>query len=629
MAAVGITCVLAKAAYWRCPAFTENGLRDYIRDLLISSHPDVAFCLTAALAFGLVFAIGRRLPLLQKIAWGAMLVFGLAVLIWAIASVQIFSFLRSPLTYGLWYLAGDMLAMRSSISTVASVPSVIVLFAFPILFLWIARHSRSWPRPRSWKSLLVVVGALTAWVAYGHIQVQGSWGDRDDRLIARSPHWALISSVVREIFGNEIPHMEADFPREYLSDFQPQKPSERAALRGFPTKIRPRNVIMVVLESVGAHYMSLYGSKYPTTPTLLGESQNAIVFENFYCHAGLSANCAASVSLSIFPYMTWREYTVEYPDYPGRTLANMLQSMGYRTAYIHSGDLSYNNQRRFLRLRGFDEILDLHDLGENHRISSWGGDDMLLADSILKCIDRDHDRPFYIFGWTIESHHPYESRPDHAFIDFFRGMPQLPPDDYDLGRYLNTVHSTDEALGRLFNGLRERGLADDTLVVVMGDHGEAFGDPHPTWGHGPRVYQENVHIPFMIWNPKLFTSGVHSKTIGGHVDVNPTIAHLLGLPPDAGWRGRSLFDAKRPPRTYFYAANDDYLLGLREDRWKYIFNITRGRDELYDLSRDPEERTSVAVQHPSECRRFRQRIAAWRSEVAAELAQVRNVAAAN
>jgi arylsulfatase A-like enzyme len=279
-------------------------------------------------------------------------------------------------------------------------------------------------------------------------------------------------------------------------------------------------------------------------------------------------------------------------------------------------------QERFLQNRGFDEIIDLPELPPGLAVSSWGGEDRVLVDGVLNWIDRERGTPFYAVAWTTQSHHPYEPVPGQPLLDFFEGG-ELPPDDYDLGRYLNTITEVDRQLGRLFAGLRERGLADETLVVITGDHGEAFGHPHPTWGHGFRVYDENVRIPMMVWNPRLFAGGRRSATVGGHVDVNPTVADLLGIEAPASWEGRSLFAPKRPPRVYFYAANDDYLMGVRESGFKYIYNVSRGREEMFDLVRDPDEQKNVATEHPDRCRALRRRLAAWKDHVGRHLARAR------
>ena len=198
-----------------------------------------------------------------------------------------------------------------------------------------------------------------------------------------------------------------------------------------------------------------------------------------------------------------------------------------------------------------------------------------------------------------------------------------PPDAWDLNRYLNTIAEVDRQLGRLFDGLRSRGLADDTLVVVTGDHGECFGDPHPTWGHGFRLWDEGIRVPLMLWNPRLFPKGIRKATVGGHVDVSPTILDILAVPPPARWEGTSLFEKRRPARAYFYAANDEYLLGVREGTFKYVYNATRGREQLFDLSKDPDEKANVAAQFHEKCRVLRQRLAAWKHHAAERLDEAR------
>jgi arylsulfatase A-like enzyme len=101
------------------------------------------------------------------------------------------------------------------------------------------------------------------------------------------------------------------------------------------------------------------------------------------------------------------------------------------------------------------------------------------------------------------------------------------------------------------------------------------------------------------------------------------VLDLLGVTAPAEWEGRSLFAPGRPPRVYFYAANDHYLLGVRENDLKYVYDATRGRDELYDLAVDPDEQRNLAAGHPDVCRRLRQRLAAWKQHAAGRLAEAR------
>jgi arylsulfatase A-like enzyme len=607
--------VLAKAAHFGGPGGEYTTLQ-FLRDVLVSSASDLVFAVCSFLLVGALLAVLRGEPARRRLT-RAVALLGAVCAVYAVASVQIFDYLRAPLTYPLLYLASDMKTMSSSIGSFVTPAVGVALVLAPALYLLLVRAARGLVlRPRVAAALAL---AAAAWGVFAYRQtVSGRWLDRNDHLIVRSPHWEIVSSTLVELLlGGRAERFDETFSEAELRDFQGSRASAWSRPVQTAADAPPRNVLVVVMESTGARYMSLYGSPYDTTPELKQEAQFGLVFDNFYCHMGLTANSLAAITLSIFPYMTWREYTVEYPNYPGTTLAQVLKPADYRTAFIHTGYLQYTNQDQFLANRGFDRLVDIEDLG-GQVVSSWGGDDRQLVDAVLRWIDEDRSRPFYAMAWTNESHHPYEPAPHYRPVGFFEDG-KRPPDDYDLGRYLNTVRSVDHELGRLFDGLRERGLDRDTLVVVTGDHGEAFGDPHPTWGHGARIYEENVRVPLLLWSPALFPSGRRIASIGSHVDLMPTIAHLLGRPPAPSWEGRSLFERDRPPRAYFYAANDDYLLGVREANWKYIYNVTRGRDQLYDLARDPDEQRNVAKQNPEVCQRLRRHLAAWRSYVKGQL----------
>jgi arylsulfatase A-like enzyme len=211
-------------------------------------------------------------------------------------------------------------------------------------------------------------------------------------------------------------------------------------------------------------------------------------------------------------------------------------------------------------------------------------------------------------GWTTQTHHPYEPTPGVQMLSLLK---EHTPDDWDLWRYLNVLFETDRHLGRLFQAVRRAGLENDTIIVVTGDHGQAFGYPHNSWFQGKSVYEEDVHVPLMIWSPRSYRSASRSQTIGSHVDLAPTIAELAGLPAASDWQGRSLFDTTRASRAYFYVAEDHFSLGVREGNWKYIFDIREGTEELFDLEHDAIEQHNLVKAQPERARRLRQRLAAW------------------
>jgi arylsulfatase A-like enzyme len=614
---LGAGLVAPKVWYAGLPEAADlDTLGEWARRVLAIAHEDLVFAAALGLLAALALRLARRRPVAAAAVHAGFLAVGAASVLYAVANLRVFEYLHGPLTYSLFHMAGEIGKVRSSIGAFVSAPLVVALAGAPLLFLGLAAAtSRVRPLGGGWRlrgAQALGVLALAAAVAAGRSDYEARWHDRRDRQIARNPHAVLLGSVAAELLGRGATALPAtDFPAEFRGDFEPLARLAPAPPRAAPLFAAPppRNLIVIVLESVAARWLSVYGCPWDPTPKLAAEmSAHGLVFDGFYAHVGQTANSLVAIELSEYPGMSWHEATLDAPRLRGRTLAEMLRPRGLRTAFISPGDLDWAGESNFLKDRGYDEV----DYTPEVKLSAWGGEDRYLVDGILGFIDRDRSRPFYVKGWSDQTHHPYELAPGSPEREFFREA-DLPPDldAWGFRRYLNTLAELDRQLARLFDGLRERGLADDTLVVFTGDHGEGFGWPHRTWGHGFGLFQENVLVPLMIWSPRFFPSGARSGTIGSHVDLNATIADVIGLPPDPSWQGRSLFDPRRPPRAYFLSAAQDYLLGVREDRWKYIFDATEGREELYDLAADPDEQRNLADREPDRCHRCRQRVAAW------------------
>ena len=211
------------------------------------------------------------------------------------------------------------------------------------------------------------------------------------------------------------------------------------------------------------------------------------------------------------------------------------------------------------------------------------------------------DQPFFGLMWTGMTHFPYFiDRPEEEIAGATNGYHK---------RYLNALRRTDEAVGRVLDHLRDAGQLDSTLVVVVGDHGEAFGQ-HGTFGHASGVYDENVRVPLMLINPRLFR-GEDREVVGGMVDVAPTILGQLNLPLPDRWQGRDLFTRGAGDRVYFFAPWTDARFGYREGHTKVTFNATRNSWEVYDLKADPGETKNLAAERTALTNEAAQRLAAW------------------
>ena len=614
---MGTALVAAKVAHFWPPPFSVSGLKELGLDVLVASGADAAYALVVGLTGGLLLRVTRRKPALQRVVGFSLISFCALSVFYGLLSVRIFEVLRSPLTYPLLYLGGDLKSLRSSIRAFVSGWYIFGLLGVPALYGSVVLLCNRFVRAphRAWFRWAQVAGIaiIALWAHQAWVQFNGEWGevhlDQSDERIAANPHYVLAASSFAELLGHASVKMKADFPPEYLADFQPmsERPGEVRPSPDIPRG--PTNVIVIVCESISTQFLSLYGSKFKTWPRLEAEAAHSLVFNNYYSHVTDTANSLVTLTLSQYPPLTWREATAEHPQRPGTAVAEVLKARAYRKAFITAQYNEWAHQDVFLKDRGYDVVWDAKDSG-CPELSSWAVEDRCMVDMILKFIDTDRSAPFFVFSWTQETHHPYEPATTWQEVDFLNGDRTYGGMSWDLGRYLNAVLETDRQLGRLLDGLRERGLADDTLVIITGDHGEAFGIPHKNYGHSGKVYQEDVQVPFLIWNPKLY-SGQTSGAIGGHVDLNPTLLDSLGIAPPSSWQGRSLLDRSRPQRAYFYGAIHDYLFGVREGNYKYIFNATAGREELYDLSLDGQEQTNIAPQHPVISRQLRQRVSAW------------------
>lgn len=570
--------------------------------LIASSYRDLLF----ALGCGLVGEFALWLVRNSRTSSAFVRAFGLGLFAlfagYAVAAIGLFRYFNRPVTYELLTLVGNAAAVRSSIFSRITVPIGIALLAAPALLLLASFL------PVRRRAMRMALGASALWIVAGWGLHQSGWREEELEYLALSPHAELLRTAARHLAGGQRPAFPKDYPPGYADEFRTFGARGSSTQGGFslPEGVaRPRNVIVIVLESVGTKYLGLYGNRIDVTPNLTAASQNALVFDNIYAQASFTYASFRPINFSVYPGLPWHYALLEDARPVPQTLASLMRARGSRTAYFTSGDLDWGDQRWLLERHGeFETLAGAADLG-CPLLSSWGAEDHCAFDRLLNWIDAMPNESFFTVCWTDQTHDPFVvtpgavlSRPGGKYSD-------------DLSRYLTNLQQIDAQIGRLLVGLRERGLADDTLVVITGDHGEAFADPHQQRGHAWSVFDEEVRVPLLLWNPRLFPQPQRAATIGGHVDLNPSLADLLAIPAPSEWQGHSLFDPARPPRAYFMAIAGGDLFGVREGDWKYIYDVTSGREMLFNLPADPHEQRNVAADEPARCTDLRKRVAAW------------------
>ena len=149
------------------------------------------------------------------------------------------------------------------------------------------------------------------------------------------------------------------------------------------------------------------------------------------------------------------------------------------------------------------------------------------------------------------------------------------------------------------------------MIVIVGDHGQAFGQHEGNFGHTFFLYEENVRVPLMFVLPGL-TKPVQLGRVVSTLDVAPTVLELLGRESPKTFQGRSLLSAEQR-MALFFTDYSQALLGLRDGRWKFLHEVESGRLRLFDLEADTDERNNLADDHADRVLIYRDRLTRWSS----------------
>jgi len=358
-----------------------------------------------------------------------------------------------------------------------------------------------------------------------------------------------------------------------------------------------RNVVLVLLESTASQYLRLYGAAEDPTPNLTQLGSQSLVFENAYAVYPESIRGLFAVLCSQYP--AFGAPPNDYPAAPCVSLAEQLRQIGYSTALFHSGRFMYLGMKSVVEKRGFETLEDAGDIGGNVN-SSFGVDEPSAVKRMLSWIDSvPAGNRFFLTYIPVAGHHPYATPDPGPF-----------PNTSELSHYRNALHYGDAALGELLAGLRARKLDDQTVFVIFGDHGEAFGQHEGNYGHSFFLYDENIRVPYIIAAPGLIRKQERVGNGASLIDTAPTVLDLLGLPVPQRFQGTSLLDDK-PRMSLFFTDYSLGFLGLRDSCWKMMFETESKRSKLFDVCTDPLEKQDLASENADRVASYRIRLEKW------------------
>lgn len=386
----------------------------------------------------------------------------------------------------------------------------------------------------------------------------------------------------------------------------------RARLRDRP------NIIFIAVCSLRPDHLGCYGYARATSPNIDRLAEQSVGFSE-------AVSQASWTRPSVCSFLTGRHiqrlgtYIVQLDDRVV-TLAEVLKNEGYVTIGLTS---NYNAGSSVKLNQGFGHF--------EESPAELDSSSVRLSARALDLIGRNRKRKFFLFMLFADPHSPYASHEGFTFPADKEHDAQVAQDPESgesaaalIRNYDSEIAFTDHHIGRVIDRLKQLGLYDNSLIVFLGDHGEAFGE-HRTFGHATTLYQELIHVPLLVKLPhqkeQVIVEGAFPL-----VRLFPTVLQLIGRNPaplDLDGAPADLASMRRAPDQYVFSATR-YPAGVdlrsaQNGHYKLILDLTTAAEELYDLRKDPGEAHNVAAENRPTAKAMAEMLGALERKAAKEL----------
>ncbi|MBI5273111.1 MAG: sulfatase-like hydrolase/transferase [Chlamydiia bacterium] len=392
-----------------------------------------------------------------------------------------------------------------------------------------------------------------------------------------------------------------------------EKREERSSLAVRVNPGERPHVVFLFLESFGMNAIGGLGCGVRPTPCFDRLAQEGILFSHFYSNgtltyrallSGLFGTPAGSTASGLSPYVSASL----------RGVPEQLKEAGYITAFQQSGSLSFDRQSAFLQ-RHFDTLADRSDIEDSWQ-AGWGADDEYLVRYSAAWLARQK-KPSFLTLFTITNHHPWILPKGYPAPSF--GLPLFSSKE----RFLQTVHYTDFCLGLFVDLLRAKNLQRNTLLFVLGDHGQPMGEHRGNFYNSRFLYEENVRVPLLILADGRIEKPQVIEDACSQIDLLPTLLDLLHLRAVPCF-GASLISKRQNRSVFLQNPYSEGFWGCRKGDWKWMGNCLSLEEELYNLKHDPEERMNLAAHHGEMAEALRSETASFIADVDAFYAMLQH-----
>jgi arylsulfatase A-like enzyme len=381
-------------------------------------------------------------------------------------------------------------------------------------------------------------------------------------------------------------------------------------------RTRP-NIVLVVMDDLGYGDFGCMGNALLNTPRVDSVAAGGITMRHMYAASAVCTPSRAALLTGRYPQRVGLPRVLSPRDGTGLseweyTLPAMLRDAGYRTGMFGKWHLGCRPEHYPTR-HGFDEYAGLLYSNDMHPVEMFDGESIVCADvdqaaltgkytdQAIDFIRRADDRPFFVYLAHTMPHIPLHVERE------FQGRSAA-------GKYGDVVECLDHHIGRLLDTLAERGLIDDTLIMITSDNGPWFeGSTGGLRGNKLHTYEGGIRVPFIAQWPAHVPAGVVSNDPACLIDLLPTLATLVGgvVPTDRPIDGVDistvLAGGPSPGRAPLYFFHWWTLNAVRSGRWKLHLdrfprdpNRAHGKElpQLFDLDVDPTESYDVKDRHP-------------------------------
>jgi phosphoglycerol transferase MdoB-like AlkP superfamily enzyme len=282
----------------------------------------------------------------------------------------------------------------------------------------------------------------------------------------------------------------------------------------------PKNIVLIIMESFSAEFTGALGHDHGITPEFDKLAAQGLLFDRFFSN-GTHTHQGMFATVACYPNLPGYEYLMQQPEgqrqFSG--LPALLKPLGFNDVYVYNGHFSWDNQEGFFRNQGMSRFIGRDDYVNPVFIdATWGVSDEDMFNRSLEELQRlDSGQPFFAVLQTLSNHTPY-ALPENLPVEAVSGFGKL-------DQHLTAQRYSDWALGRFFESAAAAPWFNETLFVIVGDHG---------FGLGRQLSDIDLlrfHVPLLLLGPGIqATYGERNHTVATQTDVVPTIVSLLGKP---------------------------------------------------------------------------------------------------